>query len=360
MTPRRRRPLRWAKRLIVGLTGVLLLLCAPVGYVELACRGDVEPQVYEPLITDADQHRVEANSYLTYPEWHIVYAYDGLAQALRAGDEHAFEFGPSIWRFWTATCALMRVADTHGGADVATRSMIHTIGVSFTVEMAIKGLYEETIGRTTAWLRGPRKTPQDLVVADIATEYGAFLRQTPWYRYPFRRAAARLWAAPVHDVPRGWERRIGIGLEFQTKAAYAVLIGQAAAADPAPLTIRSVVSGLSAAELAGIPDVIVVRTRDSGVEIESPRYDRFTNILAEIARRKGIVREIAGNDEVMVTLTRPLGSNMVIRSGTVIMSMKRDGVASERVLLNVPVRDLTALLNAHTLGDPGVEHVFDY
>ena len=87
----------------------------------------------------------------------------------------------------------------HGGADWDTRSMIHTIGVSFTTEMVVKAAYEETIGRVTAWLRGPRKTPQDAVVADMAADYAAFLRQTPWYQYPFNREARELWAAPVEQ-----------------------------------------------------------------------------------------------------------------------------------------------------------------
>ncbi len=71
----------------------------------------------------------------------------------------------SISGFWSSTCALTRVASQHGGADWDTRSMIHTIGVSFTTEMLAKAAYEETMGRATAWLRGPRKTAQDAVIA---------------------------------------------------------------------------------------------------------------------------------------------------------------------------------------------------
>ena len=102
--------------------------------------------------------------------------------------------------------------------------MIHTIGVSFTVEMLAKAAYEETVGRATAWLRGPRKTAQDVAIARIAADYAAFLRQTPWYQYPFNRKAHELWAAPAGLSVRGWERRLGIGLEFKMKAVYAKVI----------------------------------------------------------------------------------------------------------------------------------------
>ncbi len=63
-----------------------------MAYVELGCRGQAGTQTYQPLITDPAFQRREANTYLTYPEWHIVFAYDGLAQALKTGDEHAFDY----------------------------------------------------------------------------------------------------------------------------------------------------------------------------------------------------------------------------------------------------------------------------
>jgi len=203
-----RRVVKWS---LLAAVVALVLLLVPVVYVELACRGDQRTDKSTPLITDPAFQRQEANTYLTYPEWHIVYAYDGLAQALKTGDEHAFDYASSVTGFWRTACVLMRVADEHGGADGATRQMIHTIGVSFTAEMGAKAAYEETLGRFTAWLRGSDKTPQDDVVAAMATDYAAFLRQTPWYQYPFQRERRKLWAAPVHGWLRGWERRLAIG-----------------------------------------------------------------------------------------------------------------------------------------------------
>jgi hypothetical protein len=353
---RLRRALKWS---LAALLVVVALLLVPVAYVEVSCRGQAVAETYQPLITDPAFQRREANTYLTYPEWHIVFAYDGLAQALKNGDEYAFDYLPSISRFWRSACTLTRVAGRHGGADWDTRSMIHTIGVSFTVEMIAKAAYEETIGHATAWLRGPRKTPQDHVVAGMAADYAAFLRQTPWYKYPFRREARALWAAPVEQSVRGWERRLGIGLEFQAKATYAKVIeGAVAATAPAQLVIRTVVSDLDAAALARMPGVTVVGARGPGVEIETPRYDLFTRILADIARQGGAIREIAGNDEIMVSLTVRDGA--AVQHGDLLLRLKRDGVPGERLLVNVRMRELAAFLNANPLGDPGLEHVFDY
>jgi len=355
---RPKRVLKWA---LASLLVATLLLLVPVAYVELGCRGQAVTEPYAPLLTNPDVQRREANTYLTYPEWHIVFAYDGMAQTLATGDEHAFDYVGSIARFWSATCALTRVASRHGGADGGTRSMIHTIGVSFTAELLAKAAYEETVGRAAAWLRGPRKTAQDVVIAGVAKDYAGFLRQTPWYEYPFNRKAHELWAAPVGWSLRGWERRLGIGLEFEAKAAYAtVLAGAVAATGAAQLVIRSVVSGLEAAVLGRIPGVTVIGARGDGFEIETPRYDAFTRILADVARRGATIREIAGNDEIMVSLTVRGDEPADIQHGTVILRIKRDGMPGERLLVNVRMKDLAAFLNTYPLGEPGLEHVFDY
>ena len=353
-----RRAIAWVLAAVVAAAGLLL---SPVAYVELACRGERESQTYRPHISDPAFRRPEANAYLTYPEWHIVYAYDGLAHLLKTRDEHTFDYVPSIGRFWQSVCTLTRVADRHGGADWGTRSMVHTIGVSFTAEMLVKGLYEETVGRATAQLRGSGKTPQDVAIAATARDYARFLRQTPWYRYPFTAQARQLWAARVEHPVRSWERRLGIGLELQAKAAYAkVLAGAVAATGQAPQVNRSIITGLDRRMLASIPDVKVIGPRGDGVEIETPRYARFTEILIEIARRGGTIREIAGNDAIMVSLTIPADGAATVAHGTILLRVRRDGIAGERLLVGVPLADLAALLKAHSFGDPGLEHVFDY
>lgn len=356
-----RRWWRWLKWSLAASAVAIIALLSPVAYVELACQDDPSGAAYAPLITDARWQRQEANSYLTYPEWHIVFAYDGLAHTVKGGDEHRFAYVSSISNFWRSTCALTRVAGRHGGADWGTRSMVHTIGVSFTVEMLAKAAYEETIGRLAAWFRGPQKTPQDQAVTKIAADYAAFLRQTPWYEYPFHRKAQELWAAPIDQQVRGWERRLGIGMEFEAKAGYArVLAGAVAATEPAQLTIRSVISGLSASSLRTIEGVTVIGARAAGVEIETPRYAAFTRILADIAKRGGTIREIAGNDEIMASLTAPPGAAFDVMPGTILLRMQRDGIPGERLLVNVPLRDLAVLLRTYPLRDPGIEHLFDY
>jgi hypothetical protein len=148
------------------------------------------------------------------------------------------------------------------------------------------------------------------------------------------------------------------------KRVYAKVIAAAAATATAPLVIRSVVSGIDATALARMPDVKVIgRRTDGGIEIETPRYDLFTRVLSDIARQGGAIREIAGNDEIMVSLTVRDGAPARVEHGTMILRMKRDGFPGERLLVNVRMSDLAAFLNTYPLGDAGplaIEHVFDY
>ncbi len=341
---------------------VVLLLLSPAAYVEAFCHGEPEPQTFAPLISDPDRRREEANTYLTYPEWHIVYAYDGLAETLKSGDEHQFDYWDSVKGFWRSDCALTKIADAHGGADFNTRATIATIGVSFTLEMGLKAAYEETIGRAAAWWRGPEKTPQDMVARDMAADYAAFLRQVPWYKYPFQKSVDALWEKPVESTVRGWERRLALGAEWKAKIAYAGAIANAVdAAGHAKLTIFSVISGLDTATLAAIEDVTIISNQSGSILIETPRYDRFTHILAAIAKAGGNVEDIAGNDDIMLTVTVPReGGDDLLQHGALIARFGRTGFSNDRALLSVKVTELGDILRQWPIADPGIEHIFDY
>lgn len=345
---------------VAAIVVVVLLLLSPAAYVETFCHGDPQPDSYSPLIRDPAMRREEANTFLTYPEWHIVYAYDGLAEVLKTGDEYRFDYLASVKDFWKAYCALTAIADRHGGADTQTRMMVATIGVSFTLEMGLKAAYEETLGRLTAYWRGDQKTPQDSVARDMAIDYAAFLRQTPWYKYPFQPQIDKLWAAPVDEPVRGWERRLALGGEWKAKIAYAGMIADAVAATgEAKLTIFSVVSGMPAEALSAMPDVRVISESANGILIETPRYDRFTHILSDIAKAGGNVREIAGNDQIMVSLTAP-ASDQAPPPGELIARFPRAGFDSDRLLVLVRITDLAQLLRDRPIADPGIEHIFDF
>ena len=74
---------RW--KVLLGVGGAFVALAAvPILYIEFGCRGTAaEGPAYRPLIREAEWRREEARTWLTYPEWHIVYSADSFGRFLQ-------------------------------------------------------------------------------------------------------------------------------------------------------------------------------------------------------------------------------------------------------------------------------------
>jgi hypothetical protein len=122
------------------------------------------------------------------------------------------------------------------------------------------------------------------------------------------------------------------------------------------------VSGVPAEQLATIKGVKIIQTQTQGVLIETPRYRAFTKILTQIAMAGGSIVEIAGNDDVMVTMITPedVPFSLLPQGVSLIKSVARDGFGSQRTLLDVRMLELALLLKEFSNGDVRVEHVYDY
>jgi hypothetical protein len=343
---------RWIKRLLLLLVVLILGLLAPVLYIETMCRPLGAPVAHEPLV-GPDWQRPEGRTLLTYPEWHIVHAYADYAEVIGTGDPHDYGFLSSIAGFWSSTCALSRASGPHGGFPWETKQMVYTIGVSFTAELLAKAAYEETIGRLFAMVRGGTRAPLDDLSARQAADYAVFLQQTPWYKWDFRRDAAELDAGAT-DVLRDRERRLALGLEYRAKAAYAGVIAAAVAAvGPDEMRLRAVVNGLSEAFLAAIPEVQVVQTLPEGIVIEAPRYRAFTRLARTIAMMGGDFVEIAGNDDILITV---IAEGFTLEGG--LYSAPLQGNPGVRHLVLMPVAELAEAIR--TYPPKSIEHIHDY
>ncbi|NKB26256.1 MAG: hypothetical protein GKR99_01305 [Rhodobacteraceae bacterium] len=134
--------IRWLARLLSIALVVVAGLAIPSLWVELSCRPQGE--VAEDASLLPPQHRrAEARTLLTYPEWHIVHAYDDYGATLRQGDPHGFGYVEAVAGYWSSLCKLSRASGPMGGVDGPTKQLVHTIGISFTAEMMLKAAYEE-------------------------------------------------------------------------------------------------------------------------------------------------------------------------------------------------------------------------
>ncbi len=345
---------RWLRRGLLALAALVVALVAPVIYVETACMPDEEVRSTTTLVPE-EFVRPEARTLMTYPEWHIVHAYDDYAAVIAEGDPHDYAYLRSIRDYWRSLCALSRASASLGGVDAGTRQMVYVIGSSFTLELALKAVYEETVGRVATLVRGEARASLDDLSATQARNYATFLQQVPWYRWDFAGDAQAL-SNERGEGFRETERALALGLEYRAKAAYAEVIEQAVAnVGPDALRLRMVLTGLAADRLAGLEGVAVIGPAGEGLEIETPRYRALTRLLADFAEDGAEFREIAGNDEILLTVL----SNVPVLPDA-LHSFARQGHGDHRHLLFVKVADLAETLRG--LADRGLtlEHIHDY
>ena len=346
--------MRWLGRLLLGLVGAVLLLLTPVIAVELTCRGGPMAEQGESLLPPEWQ-RPESRTLLTYPEWHIVHAYDDYAAVIAEGDPHDYGYLRAIAGFWQALCPLKEQAETMGPVTFDTKLTIYTIGVSFTAELLAKAAYEETLGRLATWIRGEERAPLDSISARQAKDYARFLKQVPWYRWDFDENRIDL-AISATDAFRDRERRIALGLEYAAKGAYArVLSAAMAGMVPDALRLRAVVTGETAEMLARINGVDVIDSLPEGVVIETDRYRLFTLVVQRLAARRVDFVEIAGNDEILFTAL----SDRPTEDGA-LYSFPRQARDDYRHLFVVSVGDLTDIVQPLDMEGLRLEHVHDY
>jgi hypothetical protein len=360
---------RWAKW---GAGTVLVLaavLSAPILWNECVCTASrsARAERHAPLVDDRGYARRESDSYLSFPEWHIVYAYEDLAGVLGAGDASEFAYGRQIARFWSSLCTLTRLVTSRERPGVDTKVMLYTIGWSFTAEIAIKGAYERTLGRVFEWLRGAGQTEEDVFAARDMRGYAQFLRQTPWYEYPFGSRLAAFWRdTPLRGahLPRKLERRAVFTLEYGAKAIYGALIryASATALGASDLQIGTVVVGLDPADAVADPRITIVRDLGGGrTLVRTPRYQAYSDLLVALARRGRDIAEIAGNRRILVTVLAPRGSLPTVSGVTELFEtpiQSRPG--RRRIGLDVAVEQLAAAIRTLERAGASIEHVYDY
>lgn len=346
--------LRWIGRLLLVVALLAVVLVAPVIYVETSCRGEGGGEEYASLLP-SEHHRAESRTFMTYPEWHIVHAYDDYAKVISTGDPHEYGYLRSIGQFWSSLCQLSEKSSAHGGIDGATKQMVYVIGSSFTLELMLKAAYEETVGRVVTVLRGSQRAETDDLSAEQAAAYARFLQQIPWYKWDFREDAQVLEALQGQGI-RDRERKTALGLEYGAKAAYADVIAAAVAEVGADeLTLRMVVRGTDPIDLASYDEVQLVGRHSDGFVIETPRYRALTTLLSEMAADGIDFVEIAGNDDILFTAisaeaTRP----------DALYSFARQGYGDYRHLIVVKVADLADRLRGMQEDGLELEHIHDY
>ncbi len=312
----------------------------------------------------SDYQRPEESTYLTYPEWAIVYAAREYAGFVAERRESGFPYWAYVGRFWQDYATMIRASSAYP-FNGEYHLMLVVIGTSHTVEHVLQWAYENTIGRLTEATSG-LPVAADRYLAATAAEYAAFLDQVPWYEFPYAETRAGLFdlARPDADDPvRTVERKAAYGLAYSIKQVYADLIrsGLAASSAPAELDIHVWAKGPVGEAVRGEADTALVRDFGAdGAVFVTRRYQVFTDMIPRLIDRGVTFVEIGGNDEILMTVL----SDAAIEAppGTALLfsyalpaepGLHRTGLVARVDALHTLIPTLTAQAVR-------LEHVYDY
>ncbi len=364
--------LRWLRGFLAVIAVLIALTVAlPLVYIEGTCRPSSAavtanaPSVTLPAIDEAGYRRKLNNTFFTFPEWYIVYSFEDFGRFLDRASESQFGYLNHIFGFWRSFCTINRAVPATGESLTEVKTMIYIIGISYSVEYAVKGFYENTIGRVFEWIRGDKRTPQDEFGRAVLQDYAAFLYTVPWYKYPFREKLDGLTAisSPTPSPLRSWERDFALGAEYFVKIGYAWLIQKAldAGGDNEPRDIMFVVVA-SPQALAKEPRIKPIRALDAQWQlVQAPRYKAFGEILQGLLDQRIGLAEIAGNHDILITVIAPDTAKLDVEGTTELFSLELDARPGfRRAGLKARIDQLVDINRDLKTKGASIEHFYDY
>jgi hypothetical protein len=319
-------------------------------------------------ITPREHARGVEQTLLTYPEWFLVFSPAEYAEFVTRATPDRFPFFGHVGQFWDGYAAVTRESRARGqDLNPGYHLMVMVIGLSTTVEYALRSGYERLVGRISAATAGG-PTDEDRFGAKVAQDYVDFIRVLPWYEYDFAKQLKTLWtevpASGAHPV-RKWERRFALSTEYGLKTLYGKFIGLATGTiyDKPLLVTAVVVQPAPKADAQRLPGLKVLQALPDGAALVTvPRYEAFMNYAQAMAAQGVDFREIAGNRSViLVSLIGPhdwhprAGIEKELIEQPI---LTRPGL--KRIVATTRVPQLGAALREWTRSGVRIEHIFDY
>jgi hypothetical protein len=318
-----------------------------------------------PLTPQKDV-RPPDQTFLTYPEWFLVFSPAEQADYFKTHTSTTFPYMKHVDQMWGGYGIMYHQIKGNFPFNTGYHVMIMVIAGSTTAEYGIKSFYETIVGRITDTSPNEEMTTEDKFNAGYEHSYVKFIEALPWYEYDFNHQLKVLWGSTSFSGPhllRKLERRYYLTTELMIKSGYGWLIGLGtkSAYETASLQTAVVMDKLPATlDTTGF--VHDMKLLPNGMTLANlPRYAEF-NIAANKLAEKGInFKEIAGNKgAIMLTV---LTDKPVTKSGNyrVLFTqpiVTRPGIS--RIAVTTTVGDLSIVLRKLHDDKIVVEHIYDY
>jgi hypothetical protein len=309
------------------------------------------------------------DSYFSYPEWYIVWSYEERAQYLPKNLPSGFPYFTSIGQYWRSYCFICGLTQSRHQFNFGDHLSSFVLGGSFALEYSIRGAYEQTIGRLSEWTSSHELVEEDAYAARVAREYADFVYIRPFYEFHFAHALKQLWKeTPLwgkHPF-RKWERKFILSVDYGLEAFYAWVLEKAShltygvESDETYTWIENAPESV----FKEFPRVkIVAETARPSYIVSIPRYQEFTDLAVQLAKRDVHFAQIAGNDEIMLTIIAPKNWSCDSPPGDSSFLFTESFLTQpnvKRIALECPVRSLHAVLNNLASCGGKIEHIYDY
>jgi len=314
-----------------------------------AGKGPVIPKMWlettKNPVTPAKDIRPADQTFLTFPEWFLVFSPDEQARYFRQHTATTFPYMTHTAQLWKSYRIVNQQIKGNFPTNWGYHFMIWVIGVSTTVEYSIKACYETVIGRLTDTRRAI--TEEDQFNARYTRDYVDFIKDRPWYEFDFKSCLKDLWkntSFTGQHFFRKWERKYILTSELLIKYVYGKLIG----------------IGTKQVYGQALPTTAVVLEDDSLHYL--PRYDKFAPSVLELARNGHRLKEVAGNNSaILITVWVPAGYATDFDNAiTLFVQPISSDPSMKRIAIATPVPSLSQVLLQLEKDNIQVEHVFDF
>jgi FAD/FMN-containing dehydrogenase len=310
--------------------------------------------------------RGEEQTFLTLPEWYLVFNPKEYADYLEAGKNPSnFPFFASLDEYWSLYDRIRFLTKRVYPENSEYLTMLHVIGVSTTVEYMVKSAYENTIGRFTRWLANDEDVEEDKLIAKAQREYSNLIYDKAWYEFNFYSWVKKIWSDTDffgNNFIRKIERKIFFTAEFGFKSIYAKLIGFASKATYEKSDgLIYMKAEASNAEAFRVDDRITIIAQEKNKYLISiPRWNPFTHILPKLASKNVKFLDISGNDEILVTVLSNKGAPKPSCGKLLFESRVVSDSSKKRLVLQTKVEELSKCLNSYRTYFGYIEHIYDY
>lgn len=302
-------------------------------------------------------------TFLTYPEWFLVFRPKEQADYFKLHTSTSFPYTKHVAQLWGGYSVMYDQIKGNFKFNTGYHVMIMVIGVSTTVEYGVKSWYETIIGRLTD---NSDLTEEDKFNARYMRSYVDFIEDTPWYEYDFAKELRRVWTTVpffgAHFL-RKIERRYYLTNELLVKSCYGWLIkqGTKSAYDDALLNTAVIAEKLPLNSLSSTKMKNIALPHGGAVLMSLPRYADFNPAICKLASRGVIFKEIAGNNgAIVITIisSKNLGANNSYKQLFVQPIVTKPGLS--RIALVTTVANLSDVLRRLLADSVVIEHIYDY